>query len=977
MSSAAMNIPIIKYDIHDVFQALSVLKRLPEYTKRLQRGSSEVSYRIIYSSICAARWYYRCYSQYGEFVRLLNKYTECITLNLPNTALQVAEQIAAHASQIRIPQHQQRLPLPILVSILLATICCVAMVVLIGFGETCCGKADIAALILSCVSILCLCALLSLIYASLKWHECRGQEQLVDRIVRTAYESIGKQNFYNNPLSDRIDLTERMAVEETDGFLLNSGTAHRNQRAIAMLLKKATEDEWNAALQNRGLPHSMIGLSAIYQHTFIIMTDFDGQVVLWSDGAATCFGFSARDVEGNNINSLLYGERSVELYATMTEAAMKNSRLSEKVLTLAHMSLGTVSISATVVLSCETESNQPVGFTLIGSVRSDELSQTQAVLHSFFVTELSQLSVKDSQFRQIVYCLQWKNLRDFSALTRGWRSAHIRQLLSEVIKGRQRYVSFEVDPKVTELPPILCDTVGVTAVLNRSFELFCENISVRVEQKRTTSAVYQLVVIYRHEMPVLNRNTLIGITRSANDLGGIVIDSPGTLKLLLPFMMKDEVIQVLRPQDAAAQKPNGHDPLIVLLLEKNGVHCHNISASIWSCGHSVRLVESVCKALQAIEESTDLGCAIVDIDSKGSDRVVEALLAKHIYIIETSEALDSVAKCGDALLKKPISNEALRKELDRAINRCEEAKRAGEELLKRREVFGKVRKSPWTQGRLLGRGGHAAVYEATSTLTGGKMAVKIIRVSGNFEERIDEFMNEIEILCQLTHPNIIHYFYCERTETTLNLFMALADQGTVADLLKRCPRLRENHIATIMKQLLQAVNYLHECGIIHRDVKPGNMLISQGQLKLSDFGTATTNVREGTVGTIKYMAPEVVDGKSSGKESDIWSIGCVVCECLQIKRSGGGLLGYGVPEEYPSDISAQAIDFIKACMQRNPSERATAGTLLLHDFIVHLDHEVLQLAEVPAEAVPNEEEAKPPKSGSSSSDSTIISWSFN
>ncbi|CAJ1993760.1 mitogen activated kinase-like protein [Leishmania donovani] len=977
MSGASVRIPIEKYDIHDVFFSLSVLRKLPEYTRELEEGSSETLYRIIHSSICAARWYYRRYSRYGEFVHLLNTYAECIAVKSSNSALRVAELLAARTSQLHTPQLWQRLPLPIAASLLFAVICCSATVILIGIGEDCCRKADVAALILSCVSVLCLCALFPLIYASLRRRGYKGQERLVDRMVRMACDNAQSQNSFYNPLSDRIELTERVIVEDADAFLVEADIAHRNRRAIAMLLTEATEDEGSAVLRSRGLPPAMIGLNAIYRHTIIIMTDFDGKVVMWSDGAATCFGFSARDVEGNNIISLLYGERSVELYATMTEAAEKNLDLSEKVLTVAHMGLGTVSISATVVVSREAKSNQPVGFTLIGSVRSDELSQTQAVLHSFFVAELSQLSVKDSQFRQIVDCLRWKNLRDLSALARDWRSAHIRQLLSEVIKGRQRYVSVEVDPKVTELPPILCDTVGITAVLNRAFELFCEKIRVRVEQKRTTSAVYQLIVVYRHDMSGLNRNTLIDITRSANDLGGIVVDSPGTLKLLLPFMVKDEAIQALRPQGAAAQKPIGHDPLIVLLLEKNAVHRHNISASIWSCGHSLRLVENVRKALQAIEGSTDLGCAIIDVDVKGSDRVIEALLAKHICIIETSEALDGGAKRGDALLKKPISNEALRKELEKATYKCEEAKRAGEELLKRREVFGKVRNSPWTQGRLLGRGGHAAVYEATSTLTGGKMAVKIIRVSGNFEEHIDEFMNEIGILCKLTHPNIIHYFYCERTETTLNLFMAMADQGTVADLIKRCPRLPENHVATITKQLLQAVNYLHECGIIHRDIKPGNMLISQGQLKLSDFGTATTNVREGTVGTISYMAPEVVDGKPSGKESDIWSIGCVVCECLQIKRSGDGLLGYGAPEEYPSDVSAQAIDFIKACMQRNPSERATTGTLLLHDFIVHLDQEVSQLAEVLPEAAPNEEGAKTPKARSSFSDSTVISWSFD
>ncbi|KAG5464216.1 hypothetical protein LSCM1_00396 [Leishmania martiniquensis] len=177
---------------------------------------------------------------------------------------------------------------------------------------------------------------------------------------------------------------------------------------------------------------------------------------MWSDDVASCFGFNARDVEESNVTALLCGERSLELYATMTEAAVKSLVLSEKTRTLAHVSLGSASTSATVVVSREAEWHQPVGLTRIGSVLSDELSQTQKVLHFFFVTELLQLSVKYSKFRLIVDCLRWNSLRDLSSLARDWRRAHIRQLLPEVIKGLQRYVSVEVDPKVTERPPIFC-----------------------------------------------------------------------------------------------------------------------------------------------------------------------------------------------------------------------------------------------------------------------------------------------------------------------------------------------------------------------------------------------------------------------------------------------------------------------------------------------------------------------------------------
>ncbi|KPI85674.1 mitogen activated kinase-like protein [Leptomonas seymouri] len=927
---------------------------------------------------------------------------EDVKLGAEVAALEKAYEVAAQCEQLPIPQLRQRIPTRVVLVLVLSAACALTVVIVVSLSlenanksTSCsrpfiktCGAVDcvtegskherIAAIVLSAVSLLCSLVLFPLLYTTSTRRKYSSSERLVDRALQLLITCEEQEELSVNPLSEHSEAGDVNPAGRNTDFLIDRDTAARNRKLIAMLLTEATEDDGDVVLRSRGFPPVAVSLSAFYRHTIIIMTNNDGQIVMWSDGAAACLGFSARDTEGNNINTLLYGEKSVEQYATMREAAAKSLDFSEKTLTLAHVSLGSISISGTVVVSRDTETNEHLGYTLIGSVRFDELSQTQALFHSFFVAELLQLNLKNRQARQILDCLQLKNLRDFSALARDWGSVHIRRLLADVIKDRHRSVNVDVDPKVTELPPILCDAVNVTSALNRVCDLFSKKIRIRVEQKSITSAIYQLAVIFHHDMAEVDQSNLSAITRSVNDLGGILIDLPGKIQLCLPFVIKDEGIKALPPQEIADQKYTGHDPFVVLLLEKNALHRHNISAAVWNCGHSLRLVENVRKALEAIEDSTNIGCAIVDVDAKGSDRVIEALLSKQIYTIETSEGLDGVLKRGDALLKKPLSNDELLMEMNKAEEKVEEAKRAEEQVIKQRRIFEQVRKEPWEKGRLLGRGGFATVYEATSTLTSGKMAVKMIRVSGSFEEHIDAFLNEIEILCKLTHPNIIHYFYCERAETTLNLFMELAYQGSVADLLLRCPRLPENHVATIAKQLLQAVKYLHESGIVHRDIKPGNILISQGQLKLSDFGTATSNINlnEGTVGTITYMAPEVVDGKAGGKESDIWSIGCVVCECLQVRRPGGGLLGYGAPKEFPSDVSANAVDFIKACMHTNPAERATAGTLLLHNFIVHLDHEVPQLAEVPPEAVSNEE-AKSLKDDSASSDSDAISWSFD
>lgn len=967
--SSALVVPIETYEISDVFWALTVLCNLTSLTRAAEDKPSGPEKRLIENTIWVARIHYR-QMNCATFIQTINEYES--TLNMGGDTLEMSAVVAHMARKLRSPQLQQGLPWYVAFLLVLIGGLSVASIPLIATGRGCCSATQSVAIALNAVAIALVIIVFPIIYCAQR----RGVEKNLDRatreIIYTSAHGGHKADPVRAPLTMTVADPEAKAAELTDGFMLDWDAAMRRKRAATSVLAEATEEDGSAVLRARGFPACLVSLAAINKHTIIILTDREGEVVLWSEGAAANCGFSARDAEGKNINSLLYGEKSVQLYATMTEAAEKNLDISEKILTLAHLTLGSISVSASVVMARDAENGAAIGYALIGSVRSDELSRMQSLFHNFFVAELTQLRIRDPQFRQIVDCLQWKNLRDLSALARDWGNAHVRRLLAEVIKGRQNQVDVEVDPKVTELPQIMCDTLGVSAVLTKAFELFPGKIRIRVEQRRITDAIYQLIVTCQHDTAQINRDLLLSVGQSANNLGGLVVGTGDTLKIQLPFMVKDDAIQALRPQGTLMDKESNHDPLIVLLLEKNAVYRHNISTVVWNCGHSLRVVDNARQALTAIEESTDLGCAIIDVDVKEADRIIDALQRKSIHTIETSEAPNADARCGECLLKKPISATALQKELDKATEKNEEAKRADEELVRQREVFGTVRNSPWTLGRLLGKGAFATVYEATSTLTGGIMAVKIINVE-SFESRIPDLMNEIKILCQLTHPNIIHYFYCERTESTLNLFMALADQGSVEDLLKKCPRLPENHVATILKQLLQAVNYLHECDVIHRDIKPGNMLISQGQLKLSDFGTATTTTLEGMVGTPYYMAPEVINGQESGKESDVWSVGCVVCKCLQIDRPGG-LLGYDAPESFPDHVSPQCIDFIQSCMKVNPAERATAGTLLLHDFIVHIDHEVAQLAEPPARAADNKDDDA--LSIGSSDDSSKVSWSL-
>ncbi|ORC91452.1 mitogen activated kinase-like protein [Trypanosoma theileri] len=940
----------------------SVLTRLPELTPAIVRGSPPARL-LLRNAISRARYFFRGDASFGEILRLLLEYCSQIKdvgncEDVPESIKDLAASIASRVENLPLPKTASDTKLsPVMILFftvgLLATL---SIIIIIVSTDHSWGVSEQAIITVACILIIIILLLLGLTHQKIKM--AKSDIESLDKFLRgfvdsfkTATPLVG-ENEHTNPFSGPSQ-TDDSKPTETCAFLVEPDVVRQQRKAVNALLVEATEDEGNFILRLRDLPPVYIGLNAVCKHLLMIVTDREGKVVLWSEGAMSLCGFRAADVEGKHISSLLNGDKSLEQYNMMVDAADKNFDLSRRALTLAHLTYGSVTVDATLMIARDITTEQPVGYAIIGSVQEAGVYRTFSFFQHFFLTELSQLGYKEPQFRQIIDCLQWKNLQDLAYSAREWGGVRLRAVLSDVIRERHRQVDVRVLPDVAELARVSCDKSAVASVLSRACELLTGKLHIQVSLKRTTESIHQLVVVCQHDSTnPIDHEAITSLRQAVNSLGGILISSTGTLRIQVPFIVEDGSGRALMRPRYDQVIPNVQDPLIILLLEKSAVYRHNISALLWSFGHSLRVVESVTKALQAVNDSSiDIGCAIVDSDLRDASKVLDELAAKRIYTIETSETSNTPIKRGNSLLSKPISRESLGLELLEAVRKVEEKRKAEEEVMKRREIFGKVRNSPWIKGRKLGRGAFADVYEATSTLTGGKMAVKMIRLSGKFEDKVKDLMNEIEILCKLTHPNIIHYFYCERTENTINLFMELADQGTVADLLQRYPKLPENYLARMTKELLQAVNYLHECGIIHRDIKPGNMLISKGVLKLSDFGTATANVGEGMHGTIFYMAPEVIEGRSSSKECDIWSIGCVVCECLQIKRPsrGGMLLGYGVPESFPPEVSEEAVDFIKSCMHEDPSERASAGTLLLHDFILKLDHEVDQLAMLPTD----------------------------
>lgn len=189
----------------------------------------------------------------------------------------------------------------------------------------------------------------------------------------------------------------------------------------------------------------------------------------------------------------------------------------------------------------------------------------------------------------------------------------------------------------------------------------------------------------------------------------------------------------------------------------------------------------------------------------------------------------------------------------------------------------------------LGEGGMGIVYRGRYVGNNRIVAVKLLpdEVAAN-ENLVARFDRELEILKQLKHPHIVNCFggVCESKQRFYA--MELLEGGTLADLLRKRGRVSWDHVIEYGLQMCSALDYAHARGVIHRDIKPGNFLLTKsGQLKLSDFGLATMVAasritRAGkTAGTFQYMAPEQIQGKPPiSNKTDLYALGCVFFELL-------------------------------------------------------------------------------------------------
>lgn len=190
---------------------------------------------------------------------------------------------------------------------------------------------------------------------------------------------------------------------------------------------------------------------------------------------------------------------------------------------------------------------------------------------------------------------------------------------------------------------------------------------------------------------------------------------------------------------------------------------------------------------------------------------------------------------------------------------------------------------------VLGRGGMGVVYKAVDTTLDRDVAIKmmdaLIAADPNFLKR---FQSEAKALAKLQNPNIVSIFALRQTDFGVCIVMEYVKGKTLADVLKQSVLLPIPRVIHIFRQLLTALDHAHKGGVIHRDVKPGNVMLADGDVvKVTDFGLAkiqkgaVSTMTMGTAGTLYYMSPEQIRGLGQvDHRGDIYSAGMALYECL-------------------------------------------------------------------------------------------------
>ena len=215
-------------------------------------------------------------------------------------------------------------------------------------------------------------------------------------------------------------------------------------------------------------------------------------------------------------------------------------------------------------------------------------------------------------------------------------------------------------------------------------------------------------------------------------------------------------------------------------------------------------------------------------------------------------------------------------------------------------------------------------------------------------------MSELTVLKKCSHPNIMNVNEILEDNNNYYIVSELLEGGELFDRILEVSKFDEMKAAFIIKQVLLAINYMHQKNITHRDLKPENILLEHQdkdrlEIKISDFGfSCFFDPKDGldlVLGSPLYMAPEIIKGQKYNEKVDIWSIGVITYMLLSGRNPFPGKNKNEVKylivskevdltKPYFKNVSTQAKDFIMKCLNKNIEERFSAKQLLKHPWML-------------------------------------------
>ncbi|KAI9324239.1 kinase-like domain-containing protein [Zopfochytrium polystomum] len=254
----------------------------------------------------------------------------------------------------------------------------------------------------------------------------------------------------------------------------------------------------------------------------------------------------------------------------------------------------------------------------------------------------------------------------------------------------------------------------------------------------------------------------------------------------------------------------------------------------------------------------------------------------------------------------------------------------------------------YSLGRIIGKGGFGVVYQSVSKhedTYGEEVAIKALEKRLMLDPRMQQRVrNEVEIHWQLDHPSILRLITYFEDETHVYLVMELCANGELFQYIqRRGSPLSEAEGRTATYQIVSGLMYLHSCGVMHRDLKLSNLLLTKKlQIKIADFGLAARLAHSAAeqktmCGTPNYISPEIVSRQPYGLTSDVWSLGCMLVTILtgQPPFNSNGVkhtLEKVSRVEYhlPDHLSDQAKDLIRRLLIKDPKSRLPLEQILSH-----------------------------------------------